>query len=431
MWLVGRWLVVLGLATLVCGLLNCHPGAGRLMLERRCQASAWTIGRPLVAGRGSALRMDLGAPTTPAPSLEEPKQPASAFVRRVRYRGKNPVKFEEKYKELSLDPATVAKVLAKGGTPAGMHVPILLDECLLHLGLLEDQREGLPPQLVVDCTLGYGGHSSAILGKLISFGDKSKLLCLDQDPIESNKAEIRLRQLLGSNAPQNSLRVANVNFRSLKQYLADNGLLGKVTALLCDLGLSSMQIDDPSRGFSFKAEGPLDMRMDPVRNNMTAANLLETSTPQQLSRMLLEHSDEAFHEPLSKALLVQPLPTTTTALRERVRECLARDCGSGAKDEVNNVVRRVMQALRIEVNQEFCALDELLADLPEILAPRGARAVFLTFHSGEDRRVKKAFKQGVKDGLYASWSRDVVRASAEERRNNSRSACCKLRWCTR
>ena len=392
-------LVVLVLVISVGGF-NRNSGAARLLLERHC--------------------------TTPQKGEEAP-----TFVRRARYKGKNPVRFEEKYKELSLDPETVAKVLAKGGTPAGMHVPILLDECLLHLGLLEDQREGFPPQLVVDCTLGYGGHSSAIIGKIISFQDKSKLLCLDQDPIESSKAEARLRQLLGSAAPQNSLRVVNVNFRGLKKYLAENGLLGKVTALLCDLGLSSMQIDDPSRGFSFKAEGPLDMRMDPVRNNMTALNLLQASTPKQLSRMLLEHSDEALHEPLSKALLVMPLPTTTTALRERVRECLARDCGLSNKDEVNNVVRRVMQALRIEVNQEFGALEELLADLPEILAPRGARAVFLTFHSGEDRRVKKAFKQGVKDGLFTSWSRDVVRASAEERRNNSRSACCKLRWCMR
>jgi len=180
-------LVVLVLVISVGGF-NLNPGAARLLLERHS--------------------------TTPG------GEEAPTFVRRARYKGKNPVKFEEKYKELSLDPETVAKVLAKGGTPAGMHVPILLDECLLHLGLLEDQREGFPPQLVVDCTLGYGGHSSAIMGKIISFQDKSKLLCLDQDPIESAKAEARLRQLLGSAAPQNSLRVVNVNFRKSSRRLS-------------------------------------------------------------------------------------------------------------------------------------------------------------------------------------------------------------------
>lgn len=361
-------------------------------------------------------------------------------VRRVRYSGRNPRKFEEKYKELQGDPGTVAKVIARGGTPAGQHIPILLDKCMEHLGLDVDVTS---PQLVVDCTLGYGGHSKAILLNLLKRRDKSKLLCLDTDPIESKKTELRLRSVIDAQSIndqsgaqntglQNTLRVANINFRDLKSYLTEHSLLGKVTSLLCDLGLSSMQIDDSVRGFSYKVEGPLDMRMNPVANNETAYSLLQKITASDLSRVLWENGDEEFHEQIARSILKggpENVPKTTTELSCRIVECLEKECGLQKGDaDCKRSVTRCMQAIRIEVNQEFEVLDQLLSDLQEILAP-GGKAVFLTFHSGEDRRVKKTLKAGFKAGVFSAWSRDVLRVDAKERFSNPRSKCCKLRWC--
>jgi len=297
-----------------------------------------------------------------------------------------------------------------------------------------DESSGVSPsKLVVDCTLGYGGHSKAILENLLKRNDRSKLLSLDQDPIESQKAEERLQEVIRMNGgPPNTLRCANINFRDLLKYLREHQLEGKVSALLCDLGISSMQIDDPRRGFSFKTDSPLDMRMDPVNNNQTALALLSTIKPAALAKLFADNSDEVYAEPIARALLLGNTPATTIAFRNRIRECLERvllkrDC---SKELVDATTRRCMQALRIEVNQEFAALDELLDTLDQILAP-GGRAVFLTFHSGEDRRVKKKIKAGFLAGKFSSWSREVQRADWAEQRSNPRSACCKLRWCIR
>ena len=305
-------------------------------------------------------------------------------ARRLRYSGRYPKRFEEKYKELSGDAATIAKVISKGNTPAGQHIPIMLESCLQRLGLSE-QVSGAgrdTAKLVVDCTLGYGGHSSAILERLLLRNDKSKLLSLDQDPIESQKAEARLRAVIdesGQGQRQNTLRIVNINFRHLLSYLCEHQLQGKVSALLCDLGCSSMQLDDASRGFTFKADGPLDMRMDPVNNNIPAAVLLQSLSgqPQALARILVENSDEIYAEPIAQALVgggKNNIPNTTSAFRKRIQECLSKvvtpkqDCN---KQLIDTTTRRCMQALRIEINQEFSALDELLASLEHILAPGG------------------------------------------------------------
>ncbi|CAB9512248.1 small subunit methyltransferase H [Seminavis robusta] len=371
--------------------------------------------------------------------------------RRVRYAGKYPRNFKDKYKEHAGDDATISKVLAKGMTPAGTHVPIMLKECLQHMGLLGKEKKDDEPLLVVDCTLGYGGHSSHILRALkqqqqqVPNMHNSELIAFDQDSLEIAKTEARLREeLLSPDGDDDDchsvqLTAVNQNFCTLKSHLESTGQVGKVTSLLADLGLSSMQIDDNDRGFTYKREGPLDMRMN-NNEGETAYELLCRLKPKQLKRMLQENSDEVYATEIAFGLLhnkKHTIPETTIELATRVREIVepllleaTNKPKKVEKKQLDSTVARVMQALRIELNGEFLVLEQLLQDLPSVLAP-GGRAVFLTFHSGEDRRVKKAFKAGFKSGIYSSWSRHVDRPTAAERRNNPRSSCCKLRWAIR
>ena len=358
--------------------------------------------------------------------------------RRQRYSGKYPRNFSEKYKEHQGNSQVIEKVLAKGMTPAGTHVPIMLRECLQYLGL--EDPDSKSPHLVIDCTLGYGGHSSHILRAL---GD-GRLIAFDRDPVEIRKTQARLQEELKANQqPDSLLTTVNQNFETLGPYLLSCGQMGCVTSLLADLGLSSMQIDDNTRGFTYKREGPLDMRMS-TTDSETAYDLLSRLKPRELKKILDENSDEVFASEIALGLLgkkgANNIPETTIELAEKVRDIVRpliehQTTINGArkpnvKKQLDSTVARVMQAVRIEVNGEFRALERLLEDLPDILAP-GGKAVFLTFHSGEDRRVKKAFKSGYKSGIYSSWSRNVVRPTGAERRNNPRSSCCKLRWVIR
>ena len=429
----------------------------------------------------------------------------------------------------------------------------MLKECFDHLGLLplttpaaaaatittttnDDESRpaaapapaALPVPLVVDCTLGYGGHASYVLKALKNVERSSsavlpELLAFDQDSIEIRKTERRLRQGLlvatqqqtpadaaaaaaaSDNNHHNTvtapppcspptetvrLTVVNQNFRTVKPYLEHTGQVGMVTALFADLGLSSMQIDDNTRGFTYKRDGPLDMRMattttttssttnnqnknktnEPTNTKETAYDLLCRLTPKHFEQILKENSDELYANEIAFGLLQHTtknkqkktsntnrrIPETTTELANRVREIVEPimvldtrndDKNSGTTNKKKNskkkkglqhttkqvldrTVARVMQALRIELNQEFPVLEQLLHDLPDIVAP-GGRIVVLTFHSGEDRRVKKSFKAGMKAGIYSSWSRTVVRPTALEQHNNPRSSCCKLRWAIR
>lgn len=418
--------------------------------------------------------------------------------RRQRYAGRYPRNFKDKYKEQSGDEHTIQKVLAKGMTPAGTHVPIMVKECLHYMGLkdldshscsstmtmndaqaqAEATNKKQQPLLVVDCTLGYGGHSSYILKVLgtRSRNDGSRLIAFDQDSLEIKKTEERLRNALKENLLPNLpasvneqaqqeqssdqaiphaaddidlFTAVNQNFQTLGTYLSSVNQTGKVTSLLADLGLSSMQIDDNDRGFTYKRSGPLDMRMNPDTNTENAYDLLRRLRVRQLKSMLKENSDEEFAAEIAAGLIGGKrnagvkIPETTVELADRVREIVQPlieiQHGNGKmnskqmkemKRQLDSTVARVMQAIRIEVNGEFEVLEKLLEDVPNVLAP-GGKAVFLTFHSGEDRRVKKSFKAGFKSGIYSAWSSDVVRPSKEERRNNPRSSCCKLRWAIR
>ena len=347
------------------------------------------------------------------PTEPEPEPP---HRRRPRYRGKNPRRFEEKYKELDPTryPDLVAHVRARGATPAGQHVSILVEEVLRVL-------DPKPGERGVDATLGYGGHAQRLLERIAPGGS---LLALDADSIELPKTEARLRKNSAGGA---ELIVRRTNFASLGASLAEVGWDGGVDFLFADLGLSSMQIDDPARGFSFKHDGPLDMRMNPKRGE-SAAQWLARASPAEIERALEQHADEPHAELLARALdKRRGSLSTTLELAELVRQALDRAVGA---DEAELSVRRVFQALRIEVNDEFGALDLLLRQLPDRLRSRG-RVAILSFHSGEDRRVKKAFQSGLSSGVWCAISEAVLRASAEERRDNPRSASAKLRWAMR
>lgn len=338
-----------------------------------------------------------------------PAGDAKPHRRRQRYAGKHPRRFAEKYKER--DPNrygdTVAKVLASGKTPAGMHRPIMVSEILSVLA-------PAPGEVAVDCTLGYGGHAREILERLRPGG---RLFGLDADPVELPKAESRMRE---AGFTSEEFTAVRSNFAGLPKVLAEAGL-GGADCLLADLGVSSMQLDDPARGFSTKADGPLDMRMNPGRGYPASA-LLSRISAADLMELLHLNSDEPHAESLGEQLAGRNF-ASTTELARAIRSAIQ----DGDAEERELSVRRVFQAIRIRVNDEFAALETLLRHLPTWLNP-GGRVTILTFHSGEDRRVKKAFAEGLRNGVYVEIAENVIRPSPEERRDNPRSTSAKLRW---
>src|ERR1051325_9700367 len=224
--------------------------------------------------------------------------------------------------------------------------------------------------------------------------------------------------------PTEALIVCRSNFAGLPRVLATHGVSG-VDLVLADLGCSSMQLDNLARGFSFKLDGPLDLRMNPTKGRPASALLASLEAP-TLAAILLENADEPRAEFIAQAILAEqkrrPI-IATSQLTAVVRRALPR----ASPIERDAGVRRVFQALRIAVNEEFSALETLLRVLPDCLNP-GARVAILTFHSGEDRRVKKAFQDGLRNGVYSDVARDVIRPSAEEIRANPRASSAKLRW---
>ncbi len=353
------------------------------------------------------------SPLTDSASPESATAPQPAFKRRPRYSGKNPRQFEQKYKERAPEkyPETVAKVISSGKTPAGSHRAIMVEE-ILHA--LDPQ----PGEIAVDCTLGYGGHAQEILSRLNPGG---RLIGLDADPLELPRAERRLREL--GYTPE-VFTAHRTNFAGLPKALAAEGVSGGADLILADLGVSSMQLDDPARGFSVKFDGPLDMRMNPQRGQ-PASVLLERIEAEALLGLLTENADEPHAVPLAHALAGKRFESTAA-----LAAAIVRVIPKKLEDEAALSVRRVFQALRIAVNEEFTALETFLRQLPASLRS-GGRVAVLTFHSGEDRRVKKAFEAGLRSGEYAEIAREVIRPSPEENRANTRSAPAKLRWAKR
>jgi len=340
----------------------------------------------------------------------------STHTRRRRYPGRNPRAFHDKYKELNPGqyPAEMEKILASGKTPAGMHLPIMVDEVV---GCLRPT----PGEVAVDCTLGGGGHARAILERLQPGG---RLIGLDVDPLELPRTEAHLRAA-GFGAEAFVARQAN--FAGLAKALAAEGL-EHADVILADLGVSSMQFDNPDRGFSYKGAGPLDMRMNPQRGE-PASQLIQRVSEEALAQLLADNADEPHGAFIARLLKAQPIETTHAA--ERLLRAGLTDALPGvAKTDVKMSIRRTFQALRIAVNDEFSALDALLRSLPQCLAP-GGRVAVLTFHSGEDRRVKKAFQAGRRAGVYSDAATEVIRSTKAETFANRRASSAKLRWAVR
>ena len=336
--------------------------------------------------------------------------------RRVRYKGTHPRKYSEKYKELNPEKYqdTIEKVIGKGSTPAGMHISICVKEIL-------DFLQIKPGMKGLDATLGYGGHSREMMKCLDGQGH---LYALDIDPIEIVKTKKRLND---AGFGDEILTVIQQNFANIdavgKEY-------GPFQFLLADLGVSSMQIDNPERGFSYKNEGPLDLRLNP-QAGISAAERLKEVEKDELEWMLIDNSDEPYAREISRKIIEKrkkgkPIETTTQ-LKEVIEEALTFVPEKERKEAVKKSCARVFQALRIDVNSEFEVLDAFLSKLPDVMAP-GGRIAILTFHSGEDRLVKKSFKELKKAGIYSEVATEVIRPSAEECARNSRARSTKMRW---
>jgi 16S rRNA (cytosine1402-N4)-methyltransferase len=376
--------------------------------------------------------------------------PGPPRKRRPRYAGTHPRRFEEKYKERDAAryPEERAKVIASGKTPAGSHVPVLVAEVLEALA-------PAPGDVAVDATLGYGGHASEILKRILPGG---RLLALDVDPVELPKASARLAALAGELGAPDAVRTEKRNFAGLRKLLEEEGLARGADVILADLGVSSMQLDDPERGFSWKYDVPLDLRMNPGRGQ-PAGSLLLRMKKEEIEDLLRRLGDEPeaagiaaalretiearraapprdANEPLRRSepdhlLRNSSLPLLRTSdVAAAVESAFKGRTDRDASEAKKSSLQRTFQAIRILVNDELNALDAFLRDLPFCLAP-GGRAAILTFHSGEDRRVKKAFKAGLESGIYARIADEVVRATPEERGKNPRSSSAKLRWAVR
>lgn len=336
--------------------------------------------------------------------------------RRVRYKGKYPRKYEEKYKELNPEKykETIAHVISKGNTPAGMHISIMVKEIL-------DFLQIKPGETGFDATLGYGGHTKAMMECLKGEGH---MYATDVDPEESAKTKKRLAE---QGFGEDILIVKLQNFCTIDEIAEE---IGGFDFILADLGVSSMQIDNPKRGFSFRADGPLDLRLNQEKG-ISAAERLDEISREELAGMLYENSDEPYCEEIAKAITDEIRKgnrvDTTTKLRELIADTLDFLPEKEKKDTIRKTCQRVFQALRIDVNREFEVLYEFMEKLPDALKP-GGRVAILTFHSGEDKLVKKALKAGYKAGIYSDYAKDVIRPSAQECAQNGRARSTKMRW---
>lgn len=336
--------------------------------------------------------------------------------RRVRYSGTHPKSYQEKYKELQPDkyPETVEKVIQKGSTPVGMHISIMVNEIL-------DFLQIKPGQTGLDATLGYGGHTSHMLKCLEG---KGHLYGLDVDTIEMEKTRDRL---LNMGYGEEILTIKKLNFSKIHEVVEE---AGKLDFVLADLGVSSMQLDNPDRGFSYKKEGPLDLRLDSTKG-ISAAERLKSVTKDELKGMLIENSDEPYAEEIARKIVTHLKKgkkiETTTELQQVITEALFFLPKDEQKELIKKSCQRTFQALRIDINGEYEVLHEFMAQLPNALVS-GGRVAILTFHSGEDRIVKKAFQQLFREGVYEEISTEVIRPSLEECSQNGRARSTKMRW---
>ena len=342
---------------------------------------------------------------------QEPKH-----IRRERYTGKHPKTFSEKYKEQQPEryAEDISKIMEQGRTPAGMHRSICVAEIL---EILKVQ----PGETGLDATLGYGGHSLELLKALNKEG---RLFATDVDPFELPRTRERLHAL---GYGEEHLQIRQMNFSGIDRLVSE---AGRFDFILADLGVSSMQIDNPERGFSMKLNGPLDLRLNP-KNGKPAREFLKTTDQETLQDILTENADEPYSEEIA-AMIMKTIGngeeiSTSAQLKEVIAQALAKLPFQLSKEDVKKSCQRSFQALRIAVNNEFGVLEQFLSKLPDSLSP-GGRVAILSFHSGEDRRVKKAFQYFEREGVFSSVSREPIRASAKECFDNPRAKSAKLRW---
>ncbi len=351
-------------------------------------------------------------------SAEPPAKPP----RRRRYRGTYPRDFRDKYKEHNLEayPEIAAHVRAKGNTPAGSHVPVMTGQVLACL-------RPAPGEVVIDCTVGYGGHALEFAQRIAPGG---RLIALDVDCAELERTGVRLGQ-----APV-PVSFHRSNFAGVSNVLAKEGLDG-CDILFADLGVSSMQIDNPDRGMSYKHEGPLDLRMDD-RLKRTGADLIGSLSEEKLADALRDLADEPDAEAIARAIVRRRAAGSVTQTSQLVELVLAAKgliVETWQKQRVSHPgllhpAARTFQALRILVNDELGCLKKLLGLAPYCLRP-GGRIGIISFHSGEDRLVKQSFREGVRTGLYQAAGEDVIVPSREDIASNPRSASAKFRWAAR
>jgi len=348
--------------------------------------------------------------------------PAPGRRRRPRYRGTHPRRFAERYKELAPEkyPEIAAHVRAQGRTPAGTHVPVLVPEVLAAL----DPRPG---EVVADLTLGHGGHALALWPRIQPGG---RLYGLDLDGAVLARTRDRLA------AAGAEITVEESNFAGLGSFLRRHDLDG-CDVLFADLGVSSLQIDDPARGFSYKHDGPLDMRMGESRRR-TAAELLATLSAGELATALAELADEPQAAAIAAAVVAARARAPLQSTRDLTRLVLAakgispRVLGAArrADPDLLHPAARTFQALRMLVNEERGNLAALLREAPHCLKP-GGRIGIVSFHSGEDRLVAEAFAAGRAAGFYAAIAAAAIRPGPAEHRANPRSSSARFRWARR
>jgi len=343
--------------------------------------------------------------------------------RRPRYGGTHPKSYEQKYKErdIAAHPELREHLRAKGKTPAGTHVPVLAEEVL---GCLKP----MPGQVVADCTLGYGGHASEFIKRIAPDG---RLLAFDVDNAELQRTRQRLSK------EKIHIGFYHSNFAGIANVLSKENLDG-CDIIFADLGVSSMQIDNPQRGMSYKHEGLLDMRMD-GRLRQTGADLLGSLSEDELAKVFWELSDEPDHQKIAKMIVSQRAVQPITEIPQLVRLVFAvkgLTLASWKKQQRRSKfgslhpAARTFQALRILVNDELGSLRELLRLAPYCLR-QGGRIGIISFHSGEDRLVKQSFRDGVKEGVYRTASQNAIVPRIKEITSNPRSASAKFRWAIR
>ncbi len=296
-----------------------------------------------------------------------------------------------------------------GGTEQGGHVSVLLQEAIDFLAV---KRGGT----YIDATLGAGGHSYEIARRL---GAAGHLIGFDKDPVALEIARKRLSQPppdLLADWPQVTL--LHASFAEIGERVAPDSADG----LLADLGLSSLQLADAQRGFSFQAEGPLDMRMDPHAGR-TADQVVNRMDERELADLIYEFGEERRSRRIARAI-VRSRPIRTTAHLAQVISAAARPMNPA--DRRIHPATRTFQAIRIHVNRELDELEALLHSAPRVLKP-GGRLVLISFHSLEDRRVKDSLRDRAKQGLYRLLTRKPVTATEEEIDRNPRSRSAKLR----